>query len=279
MPIDRMVELQKRIRLRNKNPGRITEKELSLIYDFSKKITAEMGGFIQAIVLFGSVSREKGKRNDVDLMVITDDTTFKITPEIVGSYNLGLGKILAELNAVDTLHITTVSLTNFWDAVRLCDPVMYTIIKDCKPIVDTGFIKPLKKLLEMGRIRPSTEAINANMQKAKALLRGAEIHVLAGIDDLYWAVSNSSHSALMSAGITPKEPKKIPIYLEKELNVPKKYIETYLRLYTMMKKIVTRQIKRVDPDKLESLMLKADEYIKYMQGIINKNRIKMKSMP
>lgn len=272
--IDKLKEVQQRLRLREtEGTATLTEKDLKLVYSFTAELVKQFGGFIQAVVLFGSVSRGK-EGHDIDLMVVVDDAQFRISPEIIGSYRLGVGKVLTDLNAADILHITTIGLVDFWDGIRHSDPVLFTVIRDCQPITDTGFIKPMKKLLEMGRIRPSKEAIEVHLNRAKALMRGADTHILIAADDLYWACIDSAHAVLMAYDMTPEAPGDVTNVLKKKFKVPIKDANTLDLLYNLMKKIIAKKITKVSPKELEKWMLKTDKFVKDMESLIKKAKKK-----
>ncbi|MBR9678341.1 MAG: nucleotidyltransferase domain-containing protein [Nanoarchaeota archaeon] len=269
-------ELKVRLKLRERKPGTITEKEIRILYDFTKKLVNKFGGFVHALILFGSVSREeKKKESDLDVLALVDDVSFDITPEIVGSWRLSVGSILSDLNAVGKIHVTTLGLTQFWDAVRHADPVIITILRDGQPVVDTGFFKPLKKLLETGRIRPSRESIEAHLMVANRLIGAADTHVLAAFDDLYWAVINSAHSALMSKGHLPRAPSEVPQYFKKYLmkkkyGLDKKDADFLAYMIRTMKHIARGELNKLDPVELNKAKLNTKRFVKKISKIVLK---------
>src|SRR3989344_5497979 len=66
-------------------------------------------------------------------------------------------------------HVQTYILTDFWDAVKDAHPVMFTFLRDGVPLYDRGLFMPWKLLLQMGRIKPSPEAIDMQMDVASKL--------------------------------------------------------------------------------------------------------------
>lgn len=267
-------ELQTRLKLRERTPGTITEKEIRILYDFTKQLVNEFGGFVHAMILFGSVAREEKKEDsDLDVLALVDDVNFDITPEIVGSWRLGAGKILADLDAVGKIHLTTMGLAQFWDAVRHSDPVIITILRDGQGIVDTGFFKPLKKLLEMGRIKPSKESIEAHLGVANQLVNASNTHLLAAFDDLYWAVINSAHAALMHIGKMPRAPSEVPDFFDKHLvkkkhGLTKKDAEFLDYMVRTMKHIARGELNKFDPDDLEDAKLKTEKLVEKLRKIV-----------
>ncbi len=204
--------LKKRVELIESKPGVILDKDLSLVYSFASKVSSKeyLGGFIMGVVLFGSVMRDEAtKSSDIDVLVLVDDVTNEITSEMAGAYSLTIASILAKLNAQNKIHVTTLGLVRFWDGVRNGDPIVMSIIRNGKPIVDTGFFNPLKALLERGLIKPSREAIIANLRMAESLLRNQSNFLTRCVVDSYWAVIDAAHSLIMHAGLETTHPRDV----------------------------------------------------------------------
>ena len=262
--LDNLSEIENRMRMRDAKKGKITEHDFELIYKFAQKATKEFGGFIHAIILFGSVAKDKAKkRNDIDLAVLVDDVAVPVRPETIGAYRVGIGQILAEIDAVEKLHLTTIGIADFWDGVRLSDPVIVNLIRDGQAITDTGFFSPMKKLLEMGRIRPSRESIEAHYSKAKALVNSVKTYQRISVDNLYWAVSNAAHAKLMDSGITPPTPREIPKLFKKYRIAGADFVDY---MHKRMKRLV-RERGDVDPIEVKQLLKKTGDFVERMEGI------------
>lgn len=177
---------------------------LDLAYNFSKRVYKEFAKFIKAIVLFGSTARKKQEgKGDVDLLIIVDDVSIIIDQEFVQAYRLIVEKIVAEVSPAK-LHVTTLKFTSFWEYVRAGDPVAVNILRDGVPIVDSGFFEPLQILLYQGRIRPSLESMWSYFNKAPITLHNSKWHIKQAVLDLYWAVIDSAHAALMKLNEVPQ---------------------------------------------------------------------------
>ncbi len=269
--LDTLKELSHRQRLKNLYPGKIDEKDLNLIYSFSRNAVKDLGSFIHAIILWGSVARDKKKEeSDVDLLALVDDLHQPVTQDIVSTYRLAVGKILAEIGAVDKIHLTTIGVTDFWDGVRHADPIIVTLLRDGKPIVDTGFFKPLQRLLEQGRIRPTPEAIDAHITRAKQLLRAADNHILIAVDDFYWALMDSSHAALMKHGVTPKVPSEVAETLKKNFKgkITKEDVKLLDYSYSLMKKIAHNKVIQVSGVEVDELRKKVTAFVEKMNKLV-----------
>lgn len=57
-------------------------------------------------------------------------------------------------------------MTEFWEMARIGHPLLYTIVRDGWALYDTGFFIPTRKLLELGKIPRTIEAITLLMEGA-----------------------------------------------------------------------------------------------------------------
>jgi len=183
------------------------KEDFDIAYEFSKKIYEEMKDLVKATVLFGSSARKTSSQGDIDVLVIIDDLTVRLTPELTEAYTLITEKIIAETS--NMLHITTLKLTAFWEYIRSGDPVIINMLRDGIALLDTGFFEPIQVLLKQGRIRPTHESVWAYFAKAPSTLYNSKWHLLQATIDLYWAVIDAAHAALMKLGEIPPTPEHV----------------------------------------------------------------------
>ncbi len=135
-------------------------KEIPIIYDFTAKVVKMFGSFIKSVVVFGSFAKGNvSEESDIDLMILIDDASIGLTPEIISFYNKELDKLLRQEGSRLKFHITTASISEFWDSVRRGDPLIIAILREGIPIADAGFFSPICGLLRHGKIRPTQYAI------------------------------------------------------------------------------------------------------------------------
>ena len=258
----------------NEDLGKYDTEAMHLARRFAKKLYAEFGTFLKAVVLFGSSARQKSD-NDVDVLVVVDDVTLVMGAEVAETYRIIIEKIIASISK--RLHITTLKLTSFWEYVRAGDPIGINILRDGIALMDTGLFDPLKLLLMEGRIRPTSESVWNYFMKAPNSLHNSQWHILKAVGDLYWAVTDSAHSALMSVGEVPPSPQHIPDLLNKKL-VEKKLITTeYPKIakefYDIMKKIDHREIQSISGADYDKYYKKAVKFVNAMQKIVDKYKL------
>ena len=232
---------------RNKHPTKHTyhEKDIDIALAFAKSVYKELPHITKAIIMFGSAARtEDSKKSDVDILIIIDDVTLKLTQELLKTYQIIVDKKI--LDTSQRLHVVTLKFTTFWEYVRAGDPIAINVLRDGYALIDAGFFDPLQALLYQGRIRPSKEAINNYYAKAPMTIFNSKWHILQATLDLYWAAIDSAHAALMSQGFIPPSPQHVPDLMEKELvrkrSLEKEYVETIKLLYDLFKKITHREI-------------------------------------
>lgn len=250
-------------------------------YDYAKRFAellhAELKDFLKAAVLFGSTAREEkplyGER-DVDVLIIIDDLTTVLSEEVIQSYRVITENTAAKVT--HRLHITTLKLTTFWEYVRSGDPIAINMLRDGVPLYDTGFFEPAQQLLFQGRVRPSRESIWTYFARAPATLNNANWHILQATLDLYWAVTDSAHAALMHAGEVPPTPGHLAELLDKKFvrhgKLNKKYSDMMDTFFKLQKKIVHRQIQELSGKEFDHYKRDAEEFVKTMQAIVEEQK-------
>ncbi len=261
-----------KIEKKKKNSHKYEKTDIDLAYSFGKKVYKEFGTFIKAIVLFGSAARKKKSSNDIDILVVVDDITLNLNKELVQTYRIMMQKLVADVST--KIHVTTLKFTNFWEYVRSGDPVAVNILRDGFALIDTGFFEPLQTLLHQGRIRPSPEAMWSYFTRAPLTITNAKWHILQAVTDLYWAVIDSAHAALMKAGEVPPSPEHAADLLESKLVktglINKKYPKIMKKFYDTMKMIEHREIKEISGEQYQEYLKEAQDFVLAIQEFIKK---------
>jgi predicted nucleotidyltransferase len=257
---------------KQENLEKYSEAEKDLAYEFSKRLLKETHSFVKGVILFGSVARRRQQSNDIDILVIIDDVSIQVTRELVEGYRLIVKKIVSDVST--RLHITTLRYTSFWEYVRAGDPVGVNMLRDGIPLLDTGFFLPLQRLLYMGRIRPSAESIWTYYSRAPVTIGNAKGHLTQAAVDLYWAVMDSSHAALMRLGEVPASPEHVPDLLNEKLVkaglLDKKYPGICREFYALSKHIIHRDLKEISGEQFDHYLRLAQDYVDTMRKIVEK---------
>ncbi len=254
------------------NISRYNTDEYDVAKKFAERIKKELGDFLKSVVLYGSAARsEKTHRTrDIDVVMIIDDLTSVLSPEVIEAY-----RVITERTASNTskrLHINTLKLTSFWDYVRHTDPVAVNMLRDGVPLIDVGIFEPVQMLLFQGRIKPTKESVMTYYTRAPATIKNSEWHVLQACLDLYWAVIDSAHAALMKVGEVPTSPRHVSKLIDQKLVkrklVPKKCVATMDFFYQLSKKITHREVANIPGKKWDQYKAEAEEFVRYMKKVI-----------
>ena len=255
----------------NPNIIKYPTEDYNVVKSFSKRLNNEFGNFLKALVLFGSAARHvRGPKGDIDVLIIVDDLSIRMTREVIETYKLIVEKTVGKVST--RLHVTSMTITSFWEYVRAGDPVIVNILRDGVPIVDTGIFEPLQALLIQGRIRPTKESIWTYFGRAPRTLINSRWHILQATLDLYWAVIDSAHAALMHEGQSPPTPSHAgdlikQVLVDKKL-LDKKYADTMDKFYKIMKQITHREIKEISGQEYEKLYKEAEEFVNEIKKFI-----------
>jgi uncharacterized protein (UPF0332 family)/predicted nucleotidyltransferase len=240
--------------------------DVDTTYKFANAIYKEMGGLIRAVVIFGSAARRKTTAKSD----ILDDLTISLTPEVVEAYRVIVKNSIVRVST--RLHITTLRFTSFWEYIRNGDPIGINILRDGVALIDSGFFEPLQALLKKGRIRPTSESIWTYYIRAPNTLYNSRWHLLQATLDLYWAVIDAAHAALMKHGEIPPTPEHVADLLESKLVkkrlLEKKYVTIMRHFYKLMKMITRREIKEIKGDEYEKYFKAAEDFVKRMREFI-----------
>ncbi len=230
--------------------------------------------YVISYVAAGSLFRGDSKPNDIDVYIIIDDTDVKKMSRaelkdklraIISDMGFTAGKIVG---VEAQFHVQTYILTDFWDSIKDANPVIFTFLRDGVPLYDRGVFMPWKLLLQMGRIRPSPEAIDMNMDIGEKLIERVKQKLLSVVgEDLFYAALNPAQAALMLYGIPPPTPKETvklmdEIFVKKEKMLERKYVATLEKIRTMYKDVEHGKIKEVSGKEIDNLLREIDQYLK-----------------
>lgn len=257
----------------NPNKENYDKTDLDIAYKFSTNIYKELGTYVKAVVLFGSTARKTKTKGDIDILIILDDVTVQLSPEFMEAYKIISQRVIAEISK--KLHITTLKYSTFFELSKSGDPIAINILRDGVPLLDSGFFEPFQLLLKQGRIRPTNEAIMIYQTKSERTVENAKRHVLSAVMDLYWAVIDTAHAALMSLGESPPSPFHVADMIEEKFvkkgHLEKKYGQIVRNFYKLSKQIDYREIKEMSGHEYDKHLKDAYVFIEKMNKFILKH--------
>jgi predicted nucleotidyltransferase len=245
-------------------------------YKFATKVFEAFPGIVKSIVLFGSAQKKSmGPKSDIDILIIIDDTTITPNRKFIDWYNLELANIIRKHDP--RLHVTTVTLTTFWENVRIGEPIVINVLRYGIPLIDTGYFEPLQFLLQKGRIRPSEEAIYNALTRAPWHLNRATARILGAIVDFYWVMVDSSHAALMAHGKVPPSPEHIESMLINTFvntkMLPHKYVDYYREVWKTAKAVIHGEVVRLSGSDYDQFRVMTEDFEKQMKSLVENRKI------
>jgi predicted nucleotidyltransferase len=238
------------------------------ILNFSKDLIEKVDGLVKSIVLFGSyVENKENEKSDIDLLIIIDDVYAKDLNIIVPFYFDNLNKILAD-EKYKKIHVTTLTLSKFWEMILNGDPLVLDILRKGEPIIDpAGIFGSLKKMLENGLIKTSPEYLEIMKKRAEEGINYANLMLIKAFEGLYNSVVTISQYYLIKNNINIYSPEDILNKFEelkKKRKISSEVYNYYKKVYEYMKKIEHREIRNVDLDLLKEFL---DGFEKYKEKL------------
>ena len=207
-------------------------------------------------------------------MVVFDDTAIEPQRHFIDWYNTEITKIIQDVDP--RLHVNTVTLTTFWDNIKIGEPVAINVLRYGVALIDTGYFEPLQMLLRKGKIRPTDEAVWNALTRAPGHLVRSTSRILGGLVDLYWVMIDSAHAALMKYGRVPPSPEHVePLlrntFVDKGL-LDKKYVGYYNEVWKTSKAIIHGEVLRVSGVDYDRYRQFAEEFSSKMEELVKKKK-------
>ena len=221
--------------------------------------------YVASYIVGGSLVRgTAGKDSDVDTFVIIDDTDVKRMPrmQLLEKLRGMIHDYIREANALagvkNPLNVQVYLLTDFWDNVKDANPVMFTFIRDGIPMYDRGTFLPWKLLLQMGKVKPSPEAVDKFMKYGEQNESLVTRRMIDAMVDIYWGVVTPTQALMMLSGHAPPAPKtmvadvkKVLVDEEKVMALPElKFLERVIKLYKDYEHGTLKSVPGKDVDEL-----------------------------
>ncbi len=243
--------------------------------------------YIASYVIAGSLVRGTAdETSDVDVFIVIDDTDVKRMSriELLERLRSIIFDYIREASALagvkNILNVQVYLLTDFWQSVKDAQPIMFTFIRDGIPLYDRGTFLPWKRLLLMGRIKPSPEAIDQYMKEGERTDEFVKRRLIDTMVDIYFGVVTPTQAIMMLAGRAPPVPKTIvqevkEALVEKEKVMSEKELKTLEKAVKYYKDYEHGKLKEITGKEIDELKKESEEYLKSMKTIREKLEIKM----
>jgi predicted nucleotidyltransferase len=234
----------------DKKMENLRKKQLDLANKYKDMVLKKYKDVTKSVILFGSLVRgDFHDKSDIDMLVIIDDTLARFTPEMKERFDDEIYDIAKKLNEQITVQPAW-TLTEFWDMARIGHPLLYTIVRDGWALYDTGFFIPVRKLLELGKIPTTLEAVEKFMETSPQKINRVETAKLYMVaEDLYYSMLNSSQAVLMYMGLSPPSPKHTPMEVDEQLVkanlLERNYLDDLVAVIDFRKRVEHKEIKDI----------------------------------
>lgn len=251
------------------------KENYSKVIDFTNRIRKTYGDLIKSVLIFGSAAKGGMKKSsDIDVWVILDDTTTK------GSEDLNRVRMHLQLlcTQLKDIHVQTTGLTEFWGWMKMGSPELFNYLRVGLVIYDTGFIKPVQRMLKLGLLPPSEETVLIKAKSAETLVKRVEAEMKLMIFDLRYAATDACQSVIMHYYKETPDPKGMSEQLKKlveEKKLEEEYIEKFNELNQLWKDIDHKKIKEAELKHLERALSLSTDIVERMKKLLPKELLEL----
>lgn len=243
--------------------------------------------YIASYVIGGSLVRgTAGETSDVDVFIVIDDTDVKrmsrieLKERLQGIIYDYIRDATALAGVKNRLEPQIWLLTDFWQGIKDANPVYFTFIRDGIPLYDRGTFLPWKRLLLMGRIKPSPEAIDQYIKEGERTEDFVKRKMIDTMIDLYYGILTPTQALMMLAGRAPPVPKTIvdevkEALVEGEKVMDMKELKTLEKAVKYFKDYEHGKLKDISGKELDELRKESEDFRKKVKEMREKLEMKM----
>jgi predicted nucleotidyltransferase len=243
--------------------------------------------YITSYCIGGSLVRGTADpTSDVDVFVIIDDTDVKrmsrieLKERLTGIIYDYIKEATALAGVKNRLEPQIYLLTDFWNGVKDAQPVYFTFIRDGIPLYDRGTFLPWKRLLKMGKIKPSPEAIDQYMKEGERTDDFVRRRLIDTMIDIYYGIVTPTQALIMLSGHAPEVPKVLAsqvkdVLVDKEKVMGAKELKTLEKVIKYFKDYEHGKLKKISGKEIDELKKEGDEYRNKLKDIREKLEKKM----
>ncbi len=242
--------------------------------------------YIATYIIGGSLVRGiADKTSDVDVAIIIDDTDVKrmsrieLLERLRGIIYDYIREASALAGVKNLLEPQIWLLTDFWQGIKDASPVYYTFIRYGIPLFDRGIFLAWKRLLEMGKIEPSPEAIEQRMKESDRMHDFVKRRLIDTMIDIYYSIVTPTQALMMLAGHAPPAPKTIvgevkEVLVDKEKVMNESELKILEKAVKYFKDYEHGKLKELTGKEIDEFRKESEEYNKKMKKI--KERLELK---
>jgi len=250
--------------------SKLDDELFAKVVQFTNNARRQYGNVVKSVLIFGSAARGgMVKGSDADIWVVLDDTATKGTAD--------LDRVTAHLQLMAAeakdLHVQTTALTEFWQWMKLGSPELVNFLRYSLPVYDTGFIKPIKRMLDMGMLPPSEETVKLKAVAGRTRLKKAELDMRSMVFEMRYAALDTCQAVAMHMYKQQPDAKAMPDALRrmvKDRRLEAAYVRKFEQLNKLWKDIDHGKVKKIDCSYLGKAVVLADEIVSRMDRLLPK---------
>jgi len=272
MPFESLEDELEEVHLAKKEEQEVSKGPPKEIYAKVVKFTTEArkqyGDMIKSVVIFGSAAKgTMVKGSDADLWVVVDDTATKSSEDL----NNIISQLYLIAHELKDLHIQSATLTEVWQWLKAGSPELVNFLRYSLVVYDSGFIKPIQRMLAMGLIPPSEETISLKARSAYLRYKKMKQDMKSFVFELRYTAMDMIQAVVMHFYKTAPDYKTAPQFMEKlikEHGLEKVYLDKFKELDKLWKDIDHKEIKEVTTDHLQKALTLAKEIIDRLKELL-----------
>lgn len=241
------------------------------VVEFTRLIRKNHGEVVKSVLIFGSAATGQAKKtSDIDVWVVFDDTATKSTEDAL--------KVKSQIqltgSEIKDIHVQINGLTEFWQWMKTGSPELFNYLRIGLVIFDSGFIKPVQRMLNMGLFPPSEETIKLKVKSSKTIVDRVQANIKLSVFDLRYATTDICQSVVMHFYKETPDQKRMPEFLKKLVDEGKleaEYIDKFNELNKLWKDIDHKVIEKPTTEHLEKAMGLASEISERMKKLLPKD--------
>jgi predicted nucleotidyltransferase len=249
---------------------RLDDELFAKVVRFTNEARKQYGNVVKSVLIFGSAARGgMVKGSDADIWVVLDDTATKGTAD--------LERVTAHLQLIaheaKDLHVQTTALTEFWQWMKLGSPELVNFLRYSLPVYDTGFIKPVKRMLDMGLLPPSEETVKLKAMAGRTRLKKVELDMRSMVFESRYAALDTCQAVAMHYYKQQPDAKSMPDTLRrlvKDRKLQAAYVRKFEQLNKLWKDIDHGKVKEIDCGYLGKAVALAEDIVERMDRLLPK---------
>jgi len=259
------------------------ERRFRIAQKFAARLIEKFKRTVKSVVVYGSTAKGTAKKeSDIDIFVILDDTRIEkeVPPDIkdrIWNELLNIAKDVDERITIQAFMF----LTEFWESLRVAEPVTLAILRWGIPIFDVGVYMPAKRMLQRGQIPTTKEAVDKKITAAPQFVEYAESRVKSAAHYMEQAMASAGNAALMFIGRMPQNkedvPKELEEYFVKEKLLEQKFVDDARAIIKFAKDIEhAKEIENIGTETDRHLKL-TQEFVRRMNTLLKELEIRKKT--